>query len=134
MKVAIPIFNSRVSPRFDFALKLLVATIEKGKIQERQEHSLVGLNPIRRSALLNELGVDLMICGGISGFSQRFLLGNGIEVVPMVQGEIEEVLELFVKGNLNPAFLTPAQNRRLYCHQGKRGRWRRGKSIKSLLL
>jgi len=76
MKVAIPMFNSRVSPRFDFASKVLVATIEGGIVIERQEHSLADLNPIRRSALLNVLGINLMICGGISGFSERLLIGN----------------------------------------------------------
>jgi predicted Fe-Mo cluster-binding NifX family protein len=128
MKVAIPMFNSRVSPRFDFASKVLVATIEDGIVMERQEHSLADLNPIRRSALLNQLGINLMICGGISGFSERLLIGNGIQVIPMVQGEMEKVLDLFVKGNLNPVLLPQAQSRRLYCPRGRRGRWR-GKKL-----
>jgi predicted Fe-Mo cluster-binding NifX family protein len=128
MKVAIPMFNSRVSPRFDFASKVLVATIEDGIVMERQEHSLADLNPIRRSALLNALGINLMICGGISGFSERLFIGNGIQVIPMVQGEIEKVLDLFIRGELNPDLLPIIPSKRFHCPRGRRGRWR-GKKL-----
>ena len=97
MKVAIPIFNGRVSPRFDFALKVLVATVEKEEVTGRDTYSLLNLNPIRRNSLLRELGVDVLICGGISDFSIRYLLDLGVEVVAMVSGEAEEVLETLKK-------------------------------------
>lgn len=105
MKVAIPLFNSRVSPRFDFAAKLLVVTIADGKITDRQEFSLLNLNPLKRTSLLCELKVQVMLCGGISCFTERFIKAHGIEVVSLVQGEVEEVLTLFVKGNLSSAII-----------------------------
>lgn len=100
MKVAIPTFNSRVSPRFDFAAKVLIATIENGKIVDREHFSLTNLNTIRRSSLLREQGVAVVICGGISTFSVRLLSENGIEVIPLVAGELEDVLEQFATGYL----------------------------------
>ena len=105
MKIAIPMFNSRVSPRFDFASRMLIATIDNREVVERIEHSLTNLNPIRRSALLSELGVKVLICGGINDFSVRLLMGNGIEVIPMVAGEVEDVLNLFINDNLNSAII-----------------------------
>ena len=100
MKVAIPTFNSRVSPRFDFAAKVLIATIENGKVVDREHFSLTNLNTIRRSSLLREQAVAVVICGAISNFSVRLLSENGIEVIPLVAGETEDVLEQFVIGHL----------------------------------
>lgn len=117
MKVAIPTFNSRVSPRFDFAGKVLIATIENGKVVDREQFSLTNLNTIRRSSLLREQGVSVVICGGISNFSVRLLSENGIEVIPLVAGEIEDVLEQFVLGDL----VVPPMS---FPQTGKGGRYR----------
>lgn len=120
MKIAIPMFNTRVSPRFDFASKVLVATVDRGKVFDRETYSLINLNPIRRTSLLSDLGVNTIICGGISSFSQRLINANAIEVISMVQGEIEEVLELFINGNLTTAIIPVGQGKRPKHHQGKR--------------
>ena len=124
MKIAIPMFNSRVSPRFDFASKMLVATVDKGKAVEREIYSLNNLNLIRRSSLLCELGINVLICGGIHNFSQRLIIGNVIDVISMVQGEVEEVLNLFINGKLHTSIMSIVQGRRNTCHRGKRGRCR----------
>jgi predicted Fe-Mo cluster-binding NifX family protein len=132
VKVAIPLFNSRVSPRFDFAAKLLVVTIADGQITDRQEFSLATLNPIKRTSLLCKLRVQLMLCGGISCFAERFIKAHGIEVVPLVQGEVDEVLTLFVNGNLSSAIIPiiPEQPFRHHCRI-KRKRTSRRKTLLS---
>jgi predicted Fe-Mo cluster-binding NifX family protein len=119
MKIAIPMFTTRVSPRFDFASKILIAVIVDRKVIERQEFSLINLNPIRRNSLLCELGVNVLICGGISTFAQRLAIGNGIDVIPMVQGEIEEVLNLFMRDNISNAII-PISSGKGYRHYAKR--------------
>ena len=124
MKIAIPMFNSRVSPRFDFASKMLVATVDKGKAVEREIYSLNNLNLIRRSSLLCELGINVLICGGIHSFSQRLITGNGIDVISMVQGEVEEVLNLFINGKLHASIMPIIPGRRNMRHRGKRGKFR----------
>jgi len=87
---------------------------------DRETYSLINLNPIRRSCLLSDLGVNTLICGGISSFSQRLINANAIEVVPMVQGEIEEVLDLFINGNLTSAIIPVVQEKRSKHHPGRR--------------
>lgn len=129
MKVAIPMFNNRVSPRFDFAPKVLIAKVDNGKVVERVQHSLINLNTIRRGTLLREQGVNVVICGGISNFSVRLLLGNGIDVVPMVAGEIEELLEQVINGNLHMV-TTPASPPTTGGHRTRKGRCR-GKRMDS---
>ena len=116
MKIAVPLFNSRLSPRFDFAAKLLLATIIEGKITDRQEFSLTNLNPIRRISLLCELKVNAVLCGGISCFAERFITAHGIKVFALIQGEVEEVLALFINGNLSSAIIPIIPETRLRNH------------------
>ena len=122
MKIAIPMFNTRVSPRFDFASKILVATVDRGNVIDRETYSLINLNPIRRAGLLSDLGVNTILCGGISDFSQRLIAANAIEVIPMVQGEIEEVLELYVNNKLTTSLIPAVQRKRSKHHSGKKGK------------
>jgi predicted Fe-Mo cluster-binding NifX family protein len=124
MKVAMPQFDKRVSPHFDCASKVLIATVEAGKVVNRELYSLRDLNNLRRSTFLQKQGVEWVICGGISNFSARLLWGNGIKVIAMVAGDAEQVLDQFVSGTLyssaDPAF-QPQKNFR---HPGRRGRCR----------
>lgn len=132
VKIAIPLFNSRVSPRFEFASRVLIVTIDSGEVVERREFSFTNLNPIRRSVLISELGVHVLICGGISDFSVRLLLGNGVEVIPMVAGEVEYVLNLFINDKVHSAIIPRASGRGYTYHPGRRGRCRgkgRGKGF-----
>jgi len=122
MKVAIPVFNNRVSPTFDFASTIVIATVDNEKVDERKEYSLNNLNVVRRSALLNELGVNVLICGGISCFTHRLLMDNEIEVISLVQGEIEEILTLFIDGKKNSEIAPVIQGKRYKFHRRKRGK------------
>ena len=105
MRVAIPAFNGRVAPHFDFATQLLVVTIDDRKVEEEEELSLINLNPIRRINLLDELGVSVLICGGISCFSERLLASHGIDVIHMVQGKITEVIGFFINRKMDSVIL-----------------------------
>ena len=128
MKVAIPMFNSRVSPSFDFASNVIVATVNSGAVLHKEKYSLTNLNPMRRSTLLRQHGVNVLICGGISDFTGRLLLGNGIEIIPMVSGEAEDVLNHFVEGNLDvKTSVSPV--REIGGYRGRGGRHRRRGSI-----
>jgi predicted Fe-Mo cluster-binding NifX family protein len=128
VKIAIPMFNTRVSPRFDFASKILVTTIDRGKVTDRETYSLINLNPIRRAGLLSDLGVNTILCGGISDFSQRLIAANAIEVIPMVQGEVEEVLDLFINNKLTTAIIPAVQGKRSKHHHGKKGKCKHTKT------
>ena len=105
MRVAIPVFNGRVAPRFDFAAQLLVVTIEDEKVKGKEEISLLHLSPLKRINRLDELGVSVLICGGIGSFFERLLTGHGIKVIQMVTGEIKDVIYFFINGNMDSMML-----------------------------
>jgi predicted Fe-Mo cluster-binding NifX family protein len=119
MKVAIPTFGPRVSPRFDCAPLLLLITLQEGKVTGREELSLVPWDSWQRLGRLKELQIQTLICGGIDQQSVQMLERMGIQVIPWVAGEAEEALEFFLEGRLAPG-ATPRSG----CGR-KRHRWKR---------
>ena len=104
MKIAIPLFHNRVSPRFDFAPTLMVATVEDSRIVAKEEISLKNYSLSRRTNLLQELGVSTLICGGVQEFLTRSLGNQNVQVIAPVAGEISEVLQRFLGGTLCSSF------------------------------
>jgi predicted Fe-Mo cluster-binding NifX family protein len=116
MKIAIPVFQNRVSPRFEFAPKLLLATVHDAKVVEKQELDLSAFDYdlFQRSALLHNLGVEVFICGGLQDFVMRLLNAHKVRVVTSVSGDAEAALQWFLRGTLS----SPAGQ----CQSGGRGR------------
>jgi predicted Fe-Mo cluster-binding NifX family protein len=65
VKMAIPLFGSRVSPRFDCASAFLIVIVEQGEETQRQVLAAAGWTPEQRVAELKALAVNAVICGGI---------------------------------------------------------------------
>jgi len=108
MKLAIPIYNGNVSNVFDFAHKLLLVEIENGKETERSEVELEGLSLPQRADKLKTLGVDVLVCGAVSRLLANMVIQSGIEVLPFVTGNIENVLGAYMAGQLiRPEFSMP---------------------------
>jgi predicted Fe-Mo cluster-binding NifX family protein len=58
--------------------------------------SLPSRDPLGRASLFCSCGVNLVLCGAISEGSRQVLEENGIEVVPWIRGEIQEVLSAWL--------------------------------------
>ena len=112
MKIAIPTFGNRVSPRFDCAQSILVITVDDGRIAERQELSVGDWTQRERVKRLLELGVDTVICGGLDRWSFGALRSAGAIVYCWVAGEVEPSLAALLRGELDAA---PAMETRAGC-------------------
>ena len=119
MRIAIPLFYSRVSPNFSYAQELLLATKQKGGDWTR-ETVLLGETGSRcmKIASLCQLGVSVLICGGIHGSLLHYLECKGIPVLSGVIGEAEEALRLYSEGNLAPGSICPGRLHRGRCRWG----------------
>jgi predicted Fe-Mo cluster-binding NifX family protein len=120
MKIAIPLFGNRISPRFDFSPEMWIITVENGEAVNHERLPMANLNLPQRLDQITSIGVNKVICGGIDGFSLNQLGNRGIEVVNDVIGEAEVALNLFMRGRLHP---------RIYCERrGRKGfcAWRKG--------
>ena len=100
MKVAIPLFVNRISPRFDYAQRFLVVQTANGEIKEREEFQANEWSPFERIRKLVDIAVRVVICGGINGFSAQQLGFHKITIISGVCGETERILQLFLKGRL----------------------------------
>jgi predicted Fe-Mo cluster-binding NifX family protein len=134
MKMAIPVYGEYVSNVFDFARQLLLVDIENGSETNRYEVALENKLLSQRALQLKKLGVEVLVCGAISQELATMVLSSGIEVLPFVTGNVEDVLGAYRAGQLTgPEFSMPGC--RLGAHKGlgrrRRGcRWQRGQQQK----
>ena len=124
MKIAIPIFGNRISPRLDCAKKVLLIEVEEKEkkvlFSEEKVFQVAGVNESTDFFVSNE--IDTVICGGISIEVQNSLMKNDIRIISWVTGESHKALDLFLKGELVPgAMLCPGMRVRRwrFCCQGR---------------
>ncbi len=124
MEIAIPVFESRISPRLDCAKKILLVKVEEAErkilYSEEKVFQTAGFNESTDFFVLNE--IDTVICGGISIEVQDSLMKNDIRIISWVTGEAYKALNLFLKGELvSGAMLCPGMKMRRwrFCCQEK---------------
>ncbi len=100
MRIALTVWGNRISPLFDSAAMLLVADIEKGGEVKRLYEPLKNRSAFSRAARLDELGVKVLICGGISDLFANLIEARNIRIISFAAGRVEEVLEAFVAGDI----------------------------------
>ncbi len=109
MRIAIPIWNDRVSPVFDVSRSIRVVDIADGAVSGEATHTLE--NEARASKLV-KLGVDILICAAISTSLEATLWVSGIEVLPDTCGTVDEIVEAFASGDTElTGFRSPGNSR-----------------------
>lgn len=120
MKLAIPVWNGRVSPVFDSARRLLLFEVFNGRVVERGETLLPEEHAPGRVERLRQLGICTLVCGAVSRPLADMIAAAGIELVPFVAGDVDEVARAYLSNELpGPAFFMPG-----CCGARRRGRGR----------
>jgi predicted Fe-Mo cluster-binding NifX family protein len=113
MKIALTVWEDRISPVFDAATTLLLAELEDSGILEKHLAPLPPVSSTRLPETLQAMGVSVLICGAISEGHANRLASNGIELIPFVSGKTERILDAYAKGKpIVPAFSMPGCGRR----------------------
>jgi predicted Fe-Mo cluster-binding NifX family protein len=111
-RVAIPVFESRVSPVLDSCNHMVVVDIEGGCEIRRQEISLEKMPLPERLALFTRLGIRKIICAGVSDLMCRFLAGSGIVLVSGIAGELEKIIDAYICDRLDEScFIMPGKKK-----------------------
>lgn len=136
MKIAIPVWDNHVSTVLDFSDSLIIVDYDSGSMGARYGAPFGGSSIIQRVSRLKELGVNVLLCGAVSGPLERMILASGIAVIPFLRGTIDEVLEAYLHDRLvDERFALPGcyparmgYGRRGMGRRGRRGGWgkRRG--------
>jgi predicted Fe-Mo cluster-binding NifX family protein len=101
MKVAIPRMGEYVAPCFEYSATIAIFTIENG-VTDQIDFALRSRDPFDRVRLLRDQEVDTIICGGVQENYADSVRGSGIRVISWVSGSVDELLELYLRGQLVP--------------------------------
>ena len=117
MRVAIAIWNDRISPVFDTSSRLVIIDVEQGAEHGHRIIFELGADssPTQRARRLTELEVNILICGAISRILAELVSASGVVVIPWVSGPAEGVLRAYLTKRLSDA---------RWRMPGCRGRWR----------
>ena len=124
MKVAIPIWNGRVSPVMDTACRLLVVKFADGREVSRETWDIPQVIIPYRVSFLADRGIDVLICGAISYQFEQMLAISGIKPMPWFGGDVDEIIAAYASGALqNDNYRLPGCGRRRRQGRGRcRGR------------
>ena len=115
MKIAVPIFGERVAPRFDCATSFRILTCDNGEIKKSEDVVLASTKSLERINLLFNLGIKILICGAINEFALRMFTEKGINVIPWIIGDVQKVINSYLKGDLKPGYTFSPDGKRFCC-------------------
>ena len=101
MKIAVTYENGRIFQHFGHTEAFKVYRVEDGKILGSE---IIGSNGSGHGALaklLNEQGIDVLICGGIGGGAQAALEERGIKLCAGAEGDTDEAVAAYLRGELH---------------------------------
>ncbi|MBQ1302628.1 MAG: FKBP-type peptidyl-prolyl cis-trans isomerase [Firmicutes bacterium] len=100
MKIAVTYENGEVFQHFGHTEQFKVYEVEEGKVVSSEIISSGGTGHGALAGLLAEGGIDVLICGGLGGGAQEALIQNGIQVCAGAEGNADEAVEAFLRGEL----------------------------------
>jgi len=120
MKAAFASLGNRLAPVFDSAREIRLIEEASGKIVSETRELLPEESPLQKTLRLAELGVETLVCGAVSREVHQLVHSYGIQVIPFMAGDLHEVIQAWLNGNLGrPAFAMPG------CRGRGRGRFGR---------
>ena len=101
-------WDDRIAPVFDIARRIHVVETDEGRIVAETGEVLADGLPTQKAHRLVELGVGTLVCGAISRPFHEMVAAYGIRVIPFVAGDLSEVIQAWLSGNLErDAFAMP---------------------------
>ncbi|MDZ7860781.1 MAG: NifB/NifX family molybdenum-iron cluster-binding protein [Candidatus Krumholzibacteriota bacterium] len=150
-RIAITIWNDRISPVFESAGRIILVEVEQNHELSRSERELPvtpfheaergnynrSFSPrfdeglvCKKIERLRELDVDILVCGAISNFTAGLVSSAGIEIIGWISGYKEEVIQALIRNRIgDDGFLMPGcfgRRRRRGRRNSKDGRFRDG--------
>ena len=100
MKIAVTYDNGNVFQHFGKTENFKVHEVEDDKVVSSEVIGSNGTGHGALAGLLAEQGINVLICGGIGEGAQTALTEAGIEMVAGAQGNTDDVVEAYLKGEL----------------------------------
>lgn len=100
-KIAIPRFGENVAPCFGFSATVSIFDVAGDDVVGHHDFVLQSKRELDRVRLLRDQEVDTLICGGLQDRFEDIIQASGIHVISWVAGNVEELLEAFLHGQLH---------------------------------
>lgn len=105
-RIAVAYDNGQVFQHFGRTEAFKVYEVEDDKVINSQIVESNGVGHGALAGLLADNTIDVLICGGIGGGAMAALEDRSIEVCAGAQGDTDEVVEAYLKGELETAGVT----------------------------
>lgn len=117
MKLCLATYNNRLASLFDNCTCLLLFEKNKQELWEQTGEIRVSKQggDYCRVKLLLDFGVQILICGAMSGCTRRMLQSSGIQVLDWVRGDIQEVLAAWNDRDMSALVMPGCRQRRRNC-------------------
>jgi predicted Fe-Mo cluster-binding NifX family protein len=100
MRIAIATDNGSVAAHFGRCPSYTIVDVEEGKVIGREEIANPGHSPGFLPRFLAEKGVKVIIAGGMGPRAQSHFDDKNIESITGVQGNVDEIIESFLRNEL----------------------------------
>ena len=100
MKIAVTYEAGEVYQHFGHTAAFKLYNVENGEIVASQVVETNGSGHGALALMLADLGVNVLICGGIGGCARTALADAGIALYGGVSGDADEAVEAFIAGVL----------------------------------
>ena len=100
MKIAVTYEDGQIFQHFGRTENFKVYDVEDGAVAASEVVPSNGVGHGALAGLLAELGVNVLICGGIGGGAQSALEEAGIELCAGASGDVDEAVRAFLAGEL----------------------------------
>ena len=111
MRIAIPVWENKVSPVLDTASRLMVVEFNEKGPKSRFEIYMDERDLSRRCMRIHDLCVDTLICGAVTRHFSELLKASGINLIQGISGQPEAVLDAYLDGTLaHSKYLMPGSN------------------------
>jgi len=99
-KAAFATWNDRIAPVFDVTRSIQLVEAKAGQIVSQSQASLNSEIPNLKASRLAELEVGTLVCGAISKPLETMITAFGIQVIPFVAGDLQEIIQAWMCGKL----------------------------------
>jgi predicted Fe-Mo cluster-binding NifX family protein len=100
-RIAVPIFNGRVSPVIDTCTQLYMLESDGRQFVANRTVPMKGASIFERAGEIKKLGIQLIICGAVGEAFYNLLKEADIDLVYGITGDIDEVIDAYRNGVLS---------------------------------
>lgn len=102
MKIAVSTEAGNVAAHFGRCSAYTLFDVQDGNITSKEEIANPGHQPGFLPRFLSQKGVNIVIAGGMGPRAQNLFHQNNIQTIIGVQGPVDEVIDVYLKGELEP--------------------------------